>query len=218
MKAKHLASYDIRKIKVLQRDFRPQRALDLMPPEPLAYLKNFQQCIEKSERQIEAELQHKVTPTPYWDPKLKHSLKARLELYRALFSKGLLSFRHRTKSKIGLFFVKKKDGMIRLVVDARCPSECHHTPPKARLATPACCADIDLSAASLEANGFGEVAGVDVTMSGAEGDVGDCFHNFCVEELASWFSVDEWKTIAEWEDLGFPVGKKLMTRAAITSI
>ena len=53
MKAKHLASYDIRKIKVLQRDFRPQRALDLMPPEPLAYLKNFQQCIEKSERQIE---------------------------------------------------------------------------------------------------------------------------------------------------------------------
>ena len=46
--------------------------------------------------------------------------------------------------------------------------------------------DIDLSDASLRSSGFGGVPEI----CGNEGDVGDCYYNFSVPELGSWFGVD----------------------------
>ena len=204
MKAQHLASFNVDKIKVLHRNISPRPAAELMPDHALAYLRDFRFSIEKSERQADHDNRN-LSITPYWDPKLRHSFKARLQLYKALWARGLLTFRHRTKSKVGFFCVKKKDGMQRLIVDARLPNACHHRPPTTRLATPACYSNLDLSASSHEANGFGGLACEGDRPWGAEGDVGDCFYNFVVEELASWFSLDEWKTAREWRELGFAI-------------
>ena len=46
--------------------------------------------------------------------------------------------------------------------------------------------DIDLSDAGLRSSGFGGVPEI----CGNEGDVGDCYYNFSVPELGSWFGVD----------------------------
>ena len=43
--------------------------------------------------------------------------------------------------------------------------------------------DLDLSEAGLKHAGFGGVPEV----CGNEGDVGDCYYNFALPELASWF-------------------------------
>ena len=46
--------------------------------------------------------------------------------------------------------------------------------------------DLDLSEADLRSSGFGGLPEI----CGNEGDVGDCYYNFSIPELGSWFGVD----------------------------
>ncbi len=65
-------------------------------------------------------------PTPYWDPILKHSRGKRLAFYRILHRSGLLAFRRVARSRVGCFFVYKKDKLFRrLVIDARVTNALH---------------------------------------------------------------------------------------------
>jgi hypothetical protein len=135
--AGHLASFDISKIKVLQRDLRPQDARSLCPPAAAHYLKHYKQLIERDAIDLNRLHSEGFDVQPYWDPVLKRSRGERCKLYAALFKAGLLSFRRKRKATVAFFVVKKKDGMQRLIVDARIPNLCHKRPPKTRLATPA---------------------------------------------------------------------------------
>ncbi|CAE8715533.1 unnamed protein product [Polarella glacialis] len=198
----HLASFDISKIKVLSRPLRPQEAASLCPPRTAGYYKHFRHVIERDERELEVLRESNYDGlTPYWDPKLKRSRGARIGLYQALHRVGLLTFRRRAKAKVGFFVVAKKDGMQRLIVDARVPNMCHRRPPPTRLGTSGAYLDLDLG--DHAASGFGPV----YEPSGNEGDVGDCFYNFLQEDLASWFCADDWMTSEEWMSLGIDVGE-----------
>ena len=85
---------------------------------------------------------------------------------------------------MGIFTVRKKDGAQRLILDARQANACHRTP--------ASLAALDLSAQTLEADGFGGVLGDDDPQVTAEsGDVGDCFYNFAIPELTAWFCTED---------------------------
>ncbi|CAE8612690.1 unnamed protein product, partial [Polarella glacialis] len=198
----HLASFDISKIRVLSRPLRPQEAASLCPPRTAGYYKHFRHVIERDERELEVLRESNYDGlTPYWDPKLKRSRGARIGLYQALHRVGLLTFRRRAKAKVGFFVVAKKDGMQRLIVDARVPNMCHRRPPPTRLGTSGAYLDLDLG--DHAASGFGPV----YEPSGNEGDVGDCFYNFLQEDLASWFCADDWMTSEEWMSLGIDVGE-----------
>ena len=53
--------------------------------------------------------------SPYWDPILKGSRSLKKQFLQSLHRAGLLTWRRRVRSQVGCFFVKKKDGMLRLV-------------------------------------------------------------------------------------------------------
>ena len=91
---------------------------------------------------------------------------------------------------MGIFTVRKKAGARRLIIDARQANACHRSPPTTRLATPAGMVNLDMSAQTLEADGYGGTLG-DPEISAEAGDVGDCFYNFQVPELTAWFCTDD---------------------------
>ena len=201
----HLAEFDITKIKILQRHIRPSLAADLSSALVRGYLDHFREMIEKPARELESQSFKDALPVPYWDPKLRKSRRQRIALYQGLWRRDLLTFRRREKGRIGVFTVNEKDGWQRLIIDARVANASHQRPPTTRLSTPASLISLDYSPETMEANGFGGVAGDSDSAlfpTAESGDVGDCFYNFLVPELASWFSTGDWFSTHQLEELG----------------
>lgn len=203
--AAHLASFDSSKVKILHRRLNPSNAEDLLPPESRFYLDHFQELIERPQHEVETLASQDDFPQPYWDPTLKRSRKKRLELYKLLWNANLLTFRKRRKARAGLFVVRKKDGMQRLIIDARQANACQNRPPVTQLSTGAGMVSLDLSPASLEAQGFSPVGDRPPQCCFESGDVADCFYNFRVEKLASWFAFDDRFTIGELREMGYNI-------------
>ena len=201
----HLAEFNINKIKILQRHIRPSLAADLSSPLIRGYLDHFREMIEKPARELESQSFRDALPVPYWDPKLRKSQKQRIALHQSLWRRDLLTFRRREKGRIGVFTVKKKDGWQRLIIDARVANASHQRPATTRLSSAASLISLDYSPETMEANGFGGVAGdFDSTLfpTAESGDVGDCFYNFLVPEMASWFSTGDWFSTQQLSELG----------------
>ena len=178
-----------------------------------AQLKHFQHFVERSEEEILAAYPEGLGVEPYWDPQLKKSLRNREDLYFRLWKAGLLSFRRKRKALIAFFVVKKKDGMQRLICDARQANRCHRPPPPTKLSTPAAFGGLDLTEYNIMEQGFGEIFGLHdgegpqehpprVACRGNEGDVGDCFYNFTIEELALWFCTFDSFSVERLAELG----------------
>ena len=182
---KHIADYNVDKLKVVRRAFQPLDARARLPPGARALLEDFHVRIERTEAEMEVIRETQDTPRPYWDPKFRGSRSEMLRLFLAFYERGLMSLRSKLKGHIGIFFVRKKDDMIRLIVDARAANLHHKPPPVTRLGSASCMASLDLSDARLRSTGFGGL--VELDPAGNEGDVGDCYYNFLLEELASWF-------------------------------
>lgn len=201
--ANNLVEFDLDRIKVLKRKAKPIPAVDLLPPVARGYLDDFRRLIERPPCELESPDLLNELPTPYWDPRLKRSRRKRIDLYKSLFSNHLLTFRHRAKAYASFFTVKKKDNFHqRLIIDARQANACHRRPPTTRLATPAGLISLDLAPSSLEAQGYGEVHEGRVNPTAETGDVGDCFYNFLVPQMASWFSLGDWFTGKDLLELG----------------
>lgn len=201
----NLAGYDPAKLRVSKGDVVPKDAIPLLPAEAAGYLRHFRTQIERSSEDIEQRAAEGLLPEPYWDPTLKSDKSARHDLFRNLQRLNILSFRKSIKARVGLFFVHKKDSNIRLIVDGRQASACHHKPPRARLGGPRALAEIDLSDETLTtAGGFGGISEIAVHASGA--DVKDSFFQFSLRPLASWFGIDELVTASDfnvtsvWDD------------------
>lgn len=197
--ASALASFDVKKIKIFSRQLTPMDASSLSPPHVVQLLKFHHEFIEKNNFEIAESMKKEPQITPYWDPKLRNNRKARIELYQALQRSGLLCFRRKRKSIISFFTVRKKDNMQRLILDCRVTNRCHREPPKTRLSTPSSFAGIDMTFDTLSERGLGGILG---EPAGNEGDVGDCFYNFEVASLSSWFATRDSFSTEELADLG----------------
>ena len=174
--AKHLVSIDLDKIKILKRRLVPKDAKTLAPPEAVGYLKHFDELVERTPREMELLQVNKDLVEPYWDPSLRRSRRRRLELYKALYAANLLDFRRRRKARVEIFTVRKKDGAQRLILDARQANACRRAPPTTRLSTPASLTALDLTAQTLESDGFGGILGEEApTVTAESRDGGDCF-------------------------------------------
>ena len=203
--AAHLADFDMDKIKILRRRRPVLPAYDLLPPHGQVYLDYFAELIEKTSTELASDLEHEDPIEPYWDPRLKRDKDLRFRFYQSLDAAGLLTFRRRRKARVGFFVVHKKDGMQRLIVDARQANQCHRRPPTTRLATAAGMAELDFIGE--EMSGCGPVSGACLGPSMAAGDVGDCFYNFSVDCLSSWFCTDDVGTVRDLRGMGFNVDK-----------
>ena len=199
MEPKHMAPFDPKLLKILKRDTVSKDARQFLPPAAKTYLTDFRRHIEKSEQELEKDRDAGLTLRPYWDPRLRSSPKELLSLLVSLESRNLVSFRRVLKARVGLFTVWKKDGNQRLIIDAREANSCHRSPPTTRLGGLSSMVDLDLSEAGLKHAGFGGVPEV----CGNEGDVGDCYYNFALHEIDSWFGIDMPMTRAKLAEHGF---------------
>ena len=69
---------------------------------------------------------------PYWDPKLRRNQRMYHSFIKKLHNAGYLVFTQTPKAHVGVFFVKKTDEKIRLIIDARGPNKLFKDPPWSR--------------------------------------------------------------------------------------
>jgi hypothetical protein len=217
----NLAPFSLDKLKVVHTRLRPQPLEHLLPEHAKVLLKDFTSYIERTAPDI-ADRQNDLNMKPikpYWDPVLRSCRKQRLQFIKILVQTGLIGFRKAIKSKVGIFFVKKKDPkFIRMIIDARLTNWCHRRPPVTRLGAGSCYVDLDLSDEALfdTVTGVGALPSTDFTGGhmhdetstggfGNEADVQDCFYNYSMPSLASWFGIDEPLTVLEWRSVGISI-------------
>ena len=187
-----MASFGFDNVKMLRRKGHARPIRQEVPLAALGYLRHAADLIEMDEAELEKDRAEGVGFSPYWDPRLRRSRDLRKALYQRLCQQGLLTWRRRLKGRAGIFVVKKKDGLQRLIIDARAANRAHRPPPTTRLGSSRCMADLDLSDPRLKASGFGGLgSGAAARPHGVEGDVGDCFYNYTIPELASWFGFED---------------------------
>jgi hypothetical protein len=82
------------------------------------------------EEELEAQLEAGM-PRLFHDPCLKHSRAKYLGFVCELYKSGIVKFSEEVKVEVGCFFVSKKSGMLRLILDAR-RSNAHFRRPPSR--------------------------------------------------------------------------------------
>eukprot|EP00973_Karenia_brevis_P007506 1015810-Karenia_brevis.AAC.1 len=124
---------------------------DLCPPEVAAVLRDPNEYIRRSDLEFEMATQGTQPIKVYWDRNLAGDRSLRIWFVKELARLGLVSFRRRIRARVGIFFVLKKDGRYRLVLDARETNRTHRSPPHCALGTPGALAHQDWSSTAIAA-------------------------------------------------------------------
>ncbi|CAK0906705.1 unnamed protein product, partial [Prorocentrum cordatum] len=131
---------------------------------------------------------------PCWDPQLdprrRGARPALVAFLRALALRGLVGARARRKACISAFFVRKKNGDQRMVLDARQANELQRLPPKTALASGEALAAINL----VDATDLGP-DDLDIVTTGGDlvagsVDLQDGFYQFRHPAWGSWMCFD----------------------------
>lgn len=191
-----VAAFDLDKLNITKTDTLPKPAASLLPPAEADYLMNPELHIIRPQEEIDLWCEANKDFQPYWDETLRQDRVTRIDLYRRLYDKGLLGFRKRIKSRVGIFFVAKASGKgIRLIIDSRMANGCHRRPPKTKLGGASAICELDCTLddsdfATCE-TGYGGLVEVRGKLFGNTGDVSDAFYQFSVEPLCEWFGLDD---------------------------
>ena len=185
----NLRPFDESKLKILRGRVHPAPLRDRLPPDSLRYLDNHRTLISRSQKEIDDLNEQGLLPQirPYWDPVLRWNRSVRIRLSCRLAAMGLIGFRLSILARVALFFVGKKDGGLRMVVDGREPSALHRPPPHVNLGSAGAIAQLDLSDDML---GLCDLDWDSADFHAAGADLEDGFHQFTEEELASYFGLD----------------------------
>ena len=191
LEPQNLAAFDLGKLRVAKGDVVPKRVSRLLRRDDAIMVERHHAFIERSATEV-AELESSGTlPEPYWDPTLARDQKQRHEFFRLLLRLGILGAHLEVKQTVGCFFVKKKDGNIRLVVDCRRSNRCHRRPPRTSLGGALGLRELDLSMLDGMCDSLGFSALSPEGPGVGESDVRDAFYQFATPELGSWFAIDE---------------------------
>ena len=115
-------------------------------------------------------------PKSYWDPLLKDDKEAYAIFVNELAQRNMVTFRRSAVEEVGCFFVPKKSGKIRLVIDARRTNQRLISPPATKLAS---------TAAVVE---FHAQDGSELWFSSQ--DIADCYYQFALPEfMVGWFAL-----------------------------
>ena len=152
-----LAPYDLNLIRVARGDLDPKNVEEVVSPHAARYVTDPDRWIVKSDAELCIVTDHASRPIkPYWDPMLPDSRGNMREFLGALHRAKLLARRRRARSHIGIFFIQKKDGRLRVVIDGRLPSALHWRPPRSGLAIPTVLSRLILSDEAITLGGDGE--------------------------------------------------------------
>ena len=188
LQPQHLADYDLDKVRVSKGAVLPKDAVDLVSPSLAEVLRHPCSSMIWSSAELLHLDESKGAITPYWDPTLRRDPRQRAELFHKLADSKTLSFRARARAFAGLFFVKKKDGMIRLIVDARQANRYHTRPPHTSQGSSSALCSIDLSdECLLQTSGIGHIS--EIHLCGAGSDVRDGFYQFSNYRLEDFFAL-----------------------------
>ena len=120
---------------------------------------------------------------PHWDPALVRNRRLYLKLVKTLHARGLLTFllEEERREEIGVFFVKKKDNSLRLIIDARRSNLHFASPPGVSLVTAE-----GLSRLEVEPNDDAGPAGP-MRFTLGTSDISDAFHRFRIDRPMSGY-------------------------------
>ena len=179
--------FDASRLRVLAAETLPNDVMDVAPDHVKHMIRSAHIHIEWSTEDIE---NSPPIVTPYWDPsvdpKKKESRHRLVELIQGLVKVGLVGARTRRRADIGLvFFLRKKDGRLRMVLDARQANEYHRAPPHTSLA----------SVNTLTALDSGddyrpEHITPDLEFYSGPVDLRGGFYQFMNKDLALWFTIN----------------------------
>ena len=147
--------------------FTPVPLDEVLPPAHRVWMENGSERMLRDSSETNALLEHLQLHKPYHDPTF-HSPKTYGAFLVDLASRGLLEWHPAGEAYLGVFFVPKKDGRQRMILDTRVVNAHFIDPPKTRLPT----------AAAL--TGFESVAGQELYIAG--GDIDNCFYRFEVPQ------------------------------------
>ena len=172
---------------VREGSVHPKKLSAVIGPDGAKFVAEPGRWIWRSLRDL-AKLEDDELVQPYVDPALRNP-KTMNGLVKKLFEAGVVTFRRKCRCKVGLFFVVKKDGMLRMVVDCRLANQLHHLPPYADLATASALSQLDFSDTFLNSEAFKELGKpLDIHFSSL--DLTDGFYQFEFEEASSFFCLD----------------------------
>ena len=176
--------YDADRVKLLSGDIEPKEAASPAPDHVRYALDNAAEQIERSGASLEDEPHVR----PYWDPLLDPSVtknRSRLvDFLKKLKERGQICACLWRKADIGFFFVRKKTGALRVIVDTRQPNHFHKVPPHCSMASVEALAAVTVGQAWMTREQLCEAE-----FATASVDLKDGFHQFKNEKLASWFTV-----------------------------
>ena len=113
---------------------------------------------------------------PYMDKVLEHDRLAYRSFLKELEHRGLVEWRRRCRSKVAVFFVKKKDGQLRMVLDCRGTNQLFLPPPAVGLTTSESMCRIEM-----DSSDYVFISKVDVQ---------NCFYQMLIEgELVEYFAL-----------------------------
>ncbi|CAK0861131.1 unnamed protein product, partial [Prorocentrum cordatum] len=176
--------YEPRLLKVLDSGISPQPIRSLVPPWLLPLINEPEKHIFRSQAVLDSMVEAGELPPiyPYWDANLRRDPVLRLGLFKQLMRIGLVGVRTRCRARASIFFVGKKDGSLRMVIDGREPSALHRRPPRTELGSAAALSGLCLDADLLGSDGQG--------YHGASADLRQGFYQMQWLEIGSWFCFD----------------------------
>ena len=140
--------FDLSRHRFLRDGIEPRDLCGLLEGDARMHAENPDHYIYKSGQELhDTPIEEFVKP--YTDPALRGAKF--LDLIHAINAVGLLTFRMRARSFVGVFAVSKKNDMQRMVLDCRSANAHHRRPPYTSLSTPGSFCNVDLSDQGLKA-------------------------------------------------------------------
>ena len=179
------APYDNEKISLPDACNDPANPLSCLSPEHLELISGPGNPMLRPEDEALHELDDLGLSHAHVDPAF-NSPKIYVQFLMQMHSRQLLQFTTGGKTYLGVFFVTKKNGKLRVILDTRIVNCLFKKPPKTRLPTPA-------ALTSLET-----IAGQEVYFAG--GDIDNCFYRIKAPPDVLWGH--SYHTTAQWAGLG----------------
>ncbi|CAK0816896.1 unnamed protein product, partial [Prorocentrum cordatum] len=112
----------------------------------------------------------------YWDKTLQSNADEYMRFVQDLLDRGMVELRTRREFEVGVFFVRKKSGRLRLIVDARAVNQALKRPPTIHMASTAALVNMEVE------------GGAQLEFSIQ--DIADCFYQFRVPDyMVPWFGM-----------------------------
>ena len=128
------ASYDFRSLSLPEKG--GQCSLDeWLSGEDLEDLRNLEARLFLTDAALKEKRGIEGKAHVYWDPKLKYDNRAYTHFIRVLYERNMIDFTLDPAEYCCVFCVKKKNGRLRLIVDARKFNQMLKRPPSTKLAS-----------------------------------------------------------------------------------